>query len=174
MSMTIAVAKQTRFREALASFASGVTIVTFRDELDRPCGMTASSFSSVSIDPLLVLVCLNRSARTYDDVLARGRFGINILSSDCVEISDLCARPGEDKLLRDGWLEDPVDGRSPVLRDSLAYLDCEVHTEVGAGTHSIIVGRVLAIGVSDTHEDNPLLYYRGSYRELAATESVNV
>lgn len=174
MTMAIGVAEQDSFRAALASFASGVTIVTFRDELDRPCGMTASSFSSVSIDPLLVLVCLNRSARTYEDVLARERFGINILSSDCVEISNRCARPGEDKRLKSEWLEDPIDGRSPVLKDALAYLDCEVHTELPAGTHSIIVGRVLAIGVSESQVDNPLLYYRGSYRELVATESVSV
>jgi flavin reductase (DIM6/NTAB) family NADH-FMN oxidoreductase RutF len=136
--------------------------------------MTASSFSSVSMDPLLVLVCLNRSARTYDDVLSRERFGINILSADCVEISNQCARPGEDKSLRPEWLEDPVEARPPALKDSLAFLDCEIHTEVPAGTHSIIVGRVLAIGVSEAEEDKPLLYYRGSYREMAATESVSV
>lgn len=174
MSMAIGAAEEARFREALASFASGVTIVTFRDELDRPCGMTASSFSSVSMDPLLVLVCLNRSARTYDDVLSRERFGINILSADCVEISNQCARPGEDKQLLPEWLEDPVDGRSPALKDSLAYLDCEVHTEVPAGTHSIIVGRVLAIGVLEGQEGKPLLYYRGGYREMVASESVSV
>lgn len=153
-------------------FASGVTIVTFWDMEDRPCGMTASSFSSVSIDPLLILVCVNRAARTYEDVAERARFGVNILSQSGAHISSHCARPGADKILDRSWLDrgsyHKADGLEspPVIEGALAHLDCTVYSEIEAGTHSIFVGRVEGVGMSQTASEEPLLYYRGKYREL--------
>lgn len=171
--MMISRADQENFKEALASFASGVTVVTFWDGDGRPCGMTASSFSSVSIDPLLVLICVNRDARTYEEVVDRGRFGVNILGSESTEVSNHCARPGGDKVLEQDWLAQDSDESPPVLSGAIAYLDCEIFSDTPAGTHSIIVGRVSSIGVSDEEKAEPLLYYRGTYRDLLSAQSVS-
>lgn len=175
MPLVIADAHAEGFKQALGSFASGVTVVTFWDRDDRPSGMTASSFSSVSIDPLLVLVCMNREARSYEDVMSRSRFGVNILGQSGVDISSHCARPGKDKLLPAEWLHDvSLDHSPPALVEAIAYLDCSLESEVPAGTHSILVGEVQGIGLSEDHiEASPLLYYRGNYRELKAIEQVH-
>lgn len=172
MTMTIQTTDQDNFRSALGSFASGVTVVTFWSEYERPCGMTASSFSSVSIEPFLVLFCVNRSARTYNDVVNRGRFGINILSSHGSDISDHCARPGEDKELNHNWLVGVEPDQPPIIKEALAYLDCELYSETRAGTHSIIVGSVSTVGLSPERTNDPLLYYQGTYREMVTAESV--
>ncbi|MPZ52833.1 MAG: hypothetical protein GEU79_08885 [Acidimicrobiia bacterium] len=175
MSLLIAEAGEEDFKQALGSFTSGVTVVTFWASEGWPCGMTASSFSSVSVDPLLVLVCVNRDARTYDDVLRQRRFGVNILGRSGVEISSQCARPGEDKYLLDEWLDQDTSSEAPpALVDAIAYLDCTLHSDVPAGTHSIVVGRVRAIGLADGGPvDNPLVYFRGQYRELKTVESIH-
>ena len=150
------------FREALAAFPTGVTVITVRDESGRPCGMTANAFCAVSLDPPLILVCVNRSASTHDRIVRDGRFGVNILSEITEEISQHCARPGTDKRLRDEWLVAP-DDRAPQLKDAATYLDCHVESMHAAGTHSIVVGAVVEV-VSCLHE--PLLYYRGAYRRV--------
>ena len=172
MSLLIADVREEDFKQALGSFASGVTVVTFWDANDRPCGMTASSFSAVSIDPLLVLVCMNRDARSYHDVMRRRRFGVNILSRSGVDVSSHCARPGEDKILLDQWLHQSSHRHSPpALIDAIAYLDCALQSELPAGTHSIMIGSVERIGMADDHhDDNPLIYYQGRYRDLETTE----
>jgi flavin reductase (DIM6/NTAB) family NADH-FMN oxidoreductase RutF len=137
--------------------------------------MTANAFSSVSVDPLMVLVCLNRNTRTYSDVLSRGRFGVNILQRAAIHISTYCSRQGSDKHLRSEWIrEGDEDEQPPVLRDALAYLDCTVDSEVIAGTHAVVLGRVGAIGKLEPQERAPLLYYQGQYHELKAMESVAV
>ena len=142
MSLIIAETREDVLKRALGSFASGVTVITFLDSAGRPCGMTASSFTSVSLDPFLVLVCVNRSARTHQDVVDSGRFGVNILDREAMEISNYCARPGGDKYLLDEWLlEDANLDGSPALTQAMAYLDCTIDSEVPAGTHSIIIGR---------------------------------
>lgn len=151
------------FREALAAFPTGVTIITVRDESGQPCGMTANAFCAVSLDPPLILVCVNRSASTHDRIVRDGQFGVNILSEITEEISRHCARPGSEKHLRDEWLVRSND-RAPHLKDAATYLDCHVESVHPAGTHSIVVGAVVDV-VSRLHE--PLLYYRGAYRRVA-------
>lgn len=151
------------FREALAAFPTGVTVITVRDEHGRPCGMTANAFCAVSLEPPLVLVCVNRSASTHDRIVREGSFGVNILSETSEEISRHCARPGSDKHLRDEWLVER-NVRTPHLKDAAAYLHCCVESAHPAGTHSIIVGAVIEV-VSRLHE--PLLYYRGGYRRMS-------
>lgn len=151
-------------RRALASFASGVNVVSVWDRDMRPYGMTASAFSAVSLDPLLVLICLSRICRTYHEITLRGRFGVNILSADARQVAEYCARPGQDKWLRSEWLR-PGSGSdtSPALAQSLAHLDCSVHRDVEAGSHAIVVGSVRAVALNNDAAE-PLVYYRGAYR----------
>jgi flavin reductase (DIM6/NTAB) family NADH-FMN oxidoreductase RutF len=151
-------------KDALAAFPTGVTVITVRDANETPCGMTANAFCAVSLEPSLILVCVNRSAHTHEMIARRGSFGVNILSDLTEEISRHCARAGSDKVLRDDWLLD-VSGGTPHLKDAAAYLDCIVEAAHEAGTHSIIFGRVVEV-VSRSHA--PLVYHRGSYKRVAS------
>lgn len=148
------------FRRVMGHFATGVTVVTTRTSAGGPCGLTANAFTSVSIDPLLVLVCVAREANSHDCIVESGAFAINVL-----------AQEGGESLARRfaSWdLEAKFDGvayreertGSPVFPDALAWLDCRVHQEVPAGDHTLFLGEVLA---ADAREGTPLLYYRGGY-----------
>lgn len=153
------------FRRALGSLASGINVITFVDGQGRPHGMTATAMCSVSLDPLLVLVCVDRSTRTHGEILAGGRFGVSILAIEGHVVSQHCARPGADKRLPKSWLLG-VDGcETPILGDALAHLDCVVHDTHPAGTHTVILGRVERLGTADDGE--PLIHFRGAYRRLA-------
>lgn len=155
------------FRAALGSLASTVNVITMWGDGGRPLGMTATAFSSVSVDPLLILVCVNRSARTYEHISAAGRFGVNTLGSHAREVSEHCARPGSDKQLRPEWLARDPRWHTPALAGALVHLDCAVDQDVAAGTHAVLIGRVQGIGLDTAgagHE--PLLHFRGAYRQL--------
>jgi flavin reductase (DIM6/NTAB) family NADH-FMN oxidoreductase RutF len=154
------------FRAALGSMASSVTLITMRDEFGRPLGMTATAFSSVSADPLLVMVCVNRSSRSCEHIRRAGWFGVNILPSQSRELSDYCARPGGDKILQAEWTSGQEAWQTPALRSALAYLDCEVDQDVVAGTHTVLIGAVKGIGISPSGADLPLIHFRGRYRDL--------
>lgn len=157
------------FKAALGSLAASVTVITLRDGEGRPLGMTATAFSSVSLEPLLILVCVNRSTRTYEQITTSGRFGVNVLGSVARDISDRCARPGADKALEPDWLAEWDDWHSPALAGALAFLDCAVERNVHAGTHAVLIGRVHGIGVSNAGaQHEPLLHFRGAYRQLRA------
>lgn len=158
----------TGFKAVFGSLASSVNVITMWDESDNPVGMTATAFSSVSIDPLLVLVCINRSTRTFQHIESTGRFGVNILGAAAREISDYCSRPGADKYLDRGWLaEDAEQWKCPALAGALAFLDCEVDQDIEAGTHAVLIGAVQGIGLNAAaQEHEPLLHFRGSYRQL--------
>jgi flavin reductase (DIM6/NTAB) family NADH-FMN oxidoreductase RutF len=169
MSLTRVETSQSSFKAALGSVAASVNVITMWDEDRRPLGMTATAFSSVSADPLLVLVCINRATRTYDHVAAGGRFGVNILGSAAREISDYCGRPGGDKLLDSGWLADSGTWRTPALSGSLVFLDCRIDQKVQAGTHAVVIGAVEGIGLASLAQHfEPLLHFRGRYRQLDA------
>jgi flavin reductase (DIM6/NTAB) family NADH-FMN oxidoreductase RutF len=151
-------------KRALGAFPTGVTVVTVFDDEQLPRGMTANAFSAVSLEPPQVLVCVNRSTSTHRLIEQAGRFGINILSRLTEEISRHCAEPGSDKRLRAEWLVAGA-GTAPHLLNASAFLDCRIAAMHDAGTHSIIVGEVQEVTARD-HE--PLLYYRGAYREMNA------
>lgn len=156
------------FKAVFGSLAASVNVITMWDENDKPVGMTATAFSSVSIDPLLVLVCINRSTRTYQHIADTGRFGVNILGSVAREISDYCSRAGSDKFLNPEWLADDADDwKCPALSGALAFLDCEIDQDIEAGTHAVLIGAVRGIGLNAAaQEHEPLLHFRGSYRQL--------
>jgi flavin reductase (DIM6/NTAB) family NADH-FMN oxidoreductase RutF len=139
------------------------------DDDHRPVGMTATAFSSVSADPPIILVCVNRSTRTYRHIAESGRFGVNILGSVARDISEYCSRSGSDKHLRESWLAEAAGWESPALAGALAFLDCEVEQSIHAGTHAVLIGAVRGIALSDfAKEHEPLIYFQGSYRPLQA------
>ncbi len=157
------------FRSALSSFASSVCVVTLWNSAGTALGMTATAFASVSINPLLILVCVNRAARIYGPILERSRFGVNILGAVSQEMSDFCARPDADKILEPSWLAPGNGWQSPALAGCLAFLDCQVEQSVPAGTHGVLIGEVQGIGLrEEAHSEtvDPLVYYRGRYRQL--------
>jgi flavin reductase (DIM6/NTAB) family NADH-FMN oxidoreductase RutF len=173
MGLEIAPVESAGFRAALGKFASSVNVITMWDDDGAPLGMTATAFSSVSADPMLVLICINRNTRTYEHIVRSGRFGVNILGSVAQDISDYCARSGADKSLDRAWLTSEDDWHSPALSGALAYLDCKVDRDIHAGTHAVLIGAVGGIGLSPAEEHEPLLYFKGKYRHLrtAATFS---
>ena len=173
MSLQPAAADANGFRAALGSFAAGVNVITLREADGAPLGMTATAFSSVSTDPLLVLICVNRANRSYERIAETGRFGVNILGTAAREISDHCARPGSDKTLADEWLVERPEWHAPALAKALAFLDCEVEQDVAAGTHAVLIARVRGIGAAEDERSGlaPLVHFRGAYRELVHTSA---
>jgi flavin reductase (DIM6/NTAB) family NADH-FMN oxidoreductase RutF len=152
------------FRGTLANWASGVTVVTSRRGEDVR-GMTASAVCSVSLDPPLVLVCIDRSAIMHDFVAESHVFALNILASDQEEISRACAsRKVEESRRLEGIPYHSEATGSPILDGAIGYLDCRVEHVYEGGDHTIFVGRVEAAGARD---GEPLLYFRSGYRRLA-------
>jgi 3-hydroxy-9,10-secoandrosta-1,3,5(10)-triene-9,17-dione monooxygenase reductase component len=151
------------FRTVLGHFATGVTIITAMDG-NEPVGISANSFTSVSLDPPLVLFCAAKDSTTWPRIKAAGNFTVNVLNEHQEDVSRVFATKGADRFSRIGWRESSAG--SPVLHDSLAYIDCEIEDEHDAGDHVIVVGRVLELGVLS--EDGPLLFFRGGYGRLAS------
>jgi flavin reductase (DIM6/NTAB) family NADH-FMN oxidoreductase RutF len=152
------------FRQAMGCFATGVTVVTV-DEAGEIHGMTANAFCSVSLDPVLVLVCVDQRARTHAHLHSRKRFGVNVLRSDQQTISEYYARATETHQRAEeagASFERTVHG-TPVLVGALAYLECRLYSAQPAGDHTIFIAEVEDVVV---HEGEPLLYFRGRYREL--------
>lgn len=151
------------FRTVLGHFATGVTIITAMDG-NEPVGISANSFTSVSLDPPLVLFCAAKDSTTWPRIKVAGKFTVNVLNEHQEDVSRVFATKGADRFSRIGWRESSAG--SPVLHDSLAYIDCEIEDEHDAGDHVIVVGRVLELGVLS--EDGPLLFFRGGYGRLAS------
>lgn len=146
-------------RRTLGSFATGVAVATTLDSNGAPKGFTANSFTSVSLDPPLVLVCVDKSASCYPAFAAADHFGINILNEAQQHVSRAFASKLADKFADMPWVSG-ITG-SPIFPDSAAWLDCELHNRVEAGDHLIIIGKVLSFGHSPAKQ--PLGYHRGSY-----------
>jgi flavin reductase (DIM6/NTAB) family NADH-FMN oxidoreductase RutF len=151
-----------QFRTALSRFASGVTVVTTRDADARPQGITVSAFSSLSLDPPLVLLCIDRRAFVHDFFQASGVFVVNILAADQEELSRLFASRAPDKFEGLGYTQG-IDG-VPVLDHALATIECRLRYTYEGGDHTIIVGEVEHAAVRE--DAPPLLYYRGGYAGL--------
>jgi flavin reductase (DIM6/NTAB) family NADH-FMN oxidoreductase RutF len=157
--------KQEQFRRAMGCFATGVTVITV-DYEGAVQGMTANAFTSVSLDPLLVLVCVDHEARTHSHLQARKRFGINVLSEQQRAISEHYARPDRDPALAEpeaGAAFDRTAHGTPVLRGALAYLECRLQSAQDAGDHTIFIAEVEEVLV---RAGEPLLYFQSGYRAL--------
>jgi flavin reductase (DIM6/NTAB) family NADH-FMN oxidoreductase RutF len=161
---------QAEFRQALGCFATGVTVITV-DHEGEVHGMTANAFSSVSLDPLLVLVCVDQRARTHSHLHAKKRFGVNVLAGDQQVISEYYARSAQDHQHAEreaGARFDRTAHGTPVLHGALAYMECRLHTAQDAGDHTIFIAEVEEVLVRD---GDPLLYYRGAYRAIGGPGS---
>lgn len=150
------------FRRVVGSFATGVTVVTVRNADGHPYGFTANSFTSVSLDPPLVLVCVGRAVEGFGVYRDCERFAINILSDLQQSVSETFATVSPDRFAGIRWREG-VHG-SPILDGGLGSLECGVERRVEAGDHMILIGRVLA---AEHDARRPLVYFRGEYRSLA-------
>ncbi|MEI8055897.1 MAG: flavin reductase [Actinomycetes bacterium] len=145
------------FRHVVGHLASGVTVVTTADG-SQNFGMTASSVTSLSAEPPMMLACLNRSAPTSLAVSSSGVFGVNILGHGHEHLAQQFAAPSDDKF-RGVSLTPGVLG-VPLLSDALAYLECRVVEQVTGGTHTIFLGKVVH---ASAHEGEPLAYFRGGF-----------
>ena len=147
----------------MGCFATGVTIITV--DLDGEVhGMTANAFASVSLDPMLVLVCVDHSTRTHAHLHAKKRFGVNVLCDDQRAISEYYARPERthDRAEAEvGARFDRTIHGTPMLHGSLAYLECRLHSSQEAGDHTIFIAEVEEVVVNKV---NPLLFFQGKYR----------
>ena len=157
-----------QFRTAMGRFASGITVVTARvDDVDH--AMTASAFTSVSLSPPLVLVCVEKIARFHDAILRAGQWGVSVLGASAVDVSTHLARRGRPLV---GQLDayPHYRGRTgaALLSDALAWLECRTWATYDGGDHTIVVGEVVALDVARSSE-SPLLYHEGSYRTVHET-----
>lgn len=155
---------EAQFRHAMAQFATGVTIVTCTNSQGRPVAMTVNSFTSVSVDPPLVLWCVNKTILPFAAFHDAAHFAIHVLHAGQQDTSNHFAVDLEDKF--SGVTYGDGIGGVPVLKDFLALYQCETHARFDAGDHVIIVGRLLACELRD---GEPLLFHAGGYRELATT-----
>jgi 3-hydroxy-9,10-secoandrosta-1,3,5(10)-triene-9,17-dione monooxygenase reductase component len=152
-------ARARRFRDVLGLFASGVTVITTMSD-GEPIGMTCQSFSSVSLEPPLVMFSPAKTSRAWPRMQRAGFFCVNILAADQGEVSDAMATKGSDKYDGIGWR--PAGTGAPLLDGVLGYVDCTVHSVHEAGDHYVVLGRVKQLGFGDG-DRKPLLYYRGGY-----------
>ena len=164
-SEIVLVPDDARFRTVMGHFATGVTIITAMDD-GEPVGIAANSFTSLSLDPPLVLFCVAHSSSTWPRIERAGRFAVNILGEHQEELSQLFATKGADRFGQTKWRVG-VSG-SPVLEDAMAYIDCEMDAQYPGGDHSIVVGRVLDLDVREGAR--PLLFFRGGYGRLKSGE----
>ena len=154
------------FRLALGQFATGVTVITAERAPGRVHGMTANSFTSVSLDPLLVLICVSEHAKLLAMVQRHKHFGVNILKENQQAVSEYFAQTEdiaaqENNLgIRYRWTTSGV----PLLEDALAHLACTVVASYIAGDHTIFIAEVETLEIFD---GEPLLYLRGDYRRLS-------
>ncbi len=152
------------YRDVCGCFATGVSVVTTADE-EGPRGLTANAISSVSLEPTLFLVCVDLKATSYPVLERAGRFAVNILAADQEEISDFFAgTTPEDNPMGDVRYELSATG-SPLIEGAIAWLDCKTHSILDGGDHKIFVGEVVSCQVVRP-EAEPLLFFRGKYREI--------
>lgn len=146
------------FRQCLGKFATGITVVTCTDEHGRPCGITANSFSSVSLEPPLVLWNIAKVSNSLDAYLNAEHFAINVLSSEQRDLSSHFAK--SDHTLFDSIEFQTSNHGAPILPGTTACFECQTHQIYDCGDHFIIVGRVIGFESSDRQ---PLLFFNGQY-----------
>lgn len=155
-------------RMVLGRFVTGVTVVTTVDGQGAPRGFTANSFTSVSLDPPLVLVCLATGASSYGAFSSCDGFAVNILADSQQELSRLFASSGGEKF--SGTPSRPGITGSPVLEGAHAWIECATHQRVQAGDHVILIGRVVDFSAG---EGMPLTYYGGKYLDICAPGGIS-
>lgn len=149
------------FREAMSNFASGVTIVTTIDPGGDKHGATISAFCSLSLEPALIQICLSSTSRTLECILRSGVFSVSILRDSQAEAAGIFATPSAYRFSSVGWTPGRHD--IPLIDNALAWLECRVDSSVVAGDHTLVVGAVVDVTVS---EGDPLVYFRRGYHKL--------
>lgn len=155
------------FRAALGRFASGITIMSTL-QAGVAHAMTANAFTSVSLDPPLVLVCVDKGVRMHGAVLECGYWAVSVLAGDQQPIADRFARSGRDLYTQFdgiGTTAGPKTG-CPVIEGALSWLECRTWATYDGGDHTIVVGEVLSLGVPESNGHGALIYYLGGYGEL--------
>ena len=153
---------QRTLRDALGSFATGVTVVTCVDKAGRPFGLTVNSFTSVSLDPPLLLVCVAKRARCAPALVKAPNFAVNVLQTGQQPASIRFSTKDEDRFGATPWSVGETG--APLLMDSLAVFECAHHAVYEGGDHHIVLGRV--VRASFDPKMDALLYFRGRYRRL--------
>jgi len=153
---------KSELRRVMGHFATGVTVITTRDESGRPFGLTANAVTSVSLTPPLILVCVDKTADTYPYFDRSRVFAVNILSDGQEGISRRFATTGIEKFEGIGYHR--TETGCAVLDDAVGHMDCRIVDSYDAGDHTIYMGEVLS---ADANDVPPLLFYRGGYRKLA-------
>jgi flavin reductase (DIM6/NTAB) family NADH-FMN oxidoreductase RutF len=154
------------FREALSHFASGVTIVTSRAP-SGPVGFTATGFTSLSLTPPLILVCISKTASAFEGVVGADRFGVSVLGEGQGWIAEQFARSGIDRF-RDVPLSGEPATTVPLIEGALARLECHRHAQHDAGDHTILIGRVAFASVG---AGLPLVHFRRRFGAFVAEEA---
>lgn len=147
-----------RYKSVLGRFCTGVTVVTSLED-GVPTGFTCQSFSALSLDPPLVLVCVRKESATWPGIRRTGRFAVSVLASDQRPVGDRFARSGVDRFAGVAWRPSPAG--MPLIDGALAWVECSVAHEVDAGDHTVVVAAVTAMETGTARD--PLLYYRGTY-----------
>jgi flavin reductase (DIM6/NTAB) family NADH-FMN oxidoreductase RutF len=150
------------FRRACSRFTTGVTIAGVVDPQGAPHGLTVNSFTSVSLDPPLVLVALAHSASVMEAFRDARFFAVNVLAAGQRALSERFARKGHDRF--DGLAWHTGETGAPLLPDTLAEIECAIRYRFTAGDHDLIVGEMVRAAI---REGEPLLYFAGRYRKLA-------
>lgn len=150
------------FRRLMGQFATGVTIITTRDVDGTPYGLTANAFTSLSLDPPLCIVCIDRRAESFMHFPASKVFNVNILTRAQEDISNRFAKSGGDKFT--GVATTRAINGAPLLDGAMATIECTIEETFEGGDHVIHVGRVERFNVNG---GDPLLYFEGKYRRLA-------
>lgn len=156
---------QAQWRDAMSAFASGVTIVACLGTDKRPWGMTVSAFCSLSMEPPMLLVCMNPDMPTYEHIVASGYFSVNLLSAGQEELSNRFAMaPDEERFI--DLATTPANSGSPFINDSLVAIDCQLQEQLPGGDHIILLGRPQQIQFGSDNEP-PLVYWQRAYRGVS-------
>lgn len=155
--------EKAEFRRVLGHFATGVAVVSARGADDVPRGLTANAIASVSLDPPLVLVCVEEEAETHAVIADSGGFAISVLGADDEALARRFATSDSDAKFHGVPHRTAVTG-APVLEAALAWVDCRLWATYDGGDHTIFVGRVVGAA---TGEGSPLVFYRGGYDRLS-------
>ncbi len=156
-----------KFRHALGAFPTGVTVVTTIDNDGQPIGFTANSFSSVSLDPKLILICIDKASINLEAFTESAHFAVNILSEKQQQISTTFASPVDDRFADVSWM--PKTTGCPIIADTVAWFDCVKNNCFDAGDHYILLGEVVEF---DSTIITPLVFLRGNYVNLALEQKM--
>jgi flavin reductase (DIM6/NTAB) family NADH-FMN oxidoreductase RutF len=162
--------KQDKTRElrlALGSFPTGVTVVTCLDSNNKPLGFTANSFTSVSLDPQLISICIDKGSFNIDSFSKVRHFAVSVLSEEQQSISTTFATPNEDRFKNINW--ESSNTGSPIISGAVAWFDCNTEQVINAGDHLILIGKVVAF---DSSPKTPLMYLRGNYVNLGLEQKM--